>query len=262
MTKPSYDILRAEFTELVAQVIDGAAKFDPAVAGQDPKKAQFRINRDLRFSKDKSPYKTHFSAAIAPAAGRIPARTTIFHIDHRGKLLVAGGCYMPPADVLAKIRASHRAASRQRFKRLLGVAEPLVHFGAFADEGKLARPPKGFAPDAPHIDYIKQKSFVVWTEKPVRTATARRWRRRSSPGSSCRSLIRWLREATAGDSCARDAAAPDAPSPDVPPPDPSAAPKRATLPQVARRGVLELLRRPQGPRHAAATPHRSIRCTS
>ena len=50
MSKPSYDILRGEFTELVAQVIAATATFDPAVAGQDPKKALFRINRDLRFS--------------------------------------------------------------------------------------------------------------------------------------------------------------------------------------------------------------------
>ena len=70
MSKPSYDILRAEFTELVAQVIAATTTFDPAVAGQDPKKALFRINRDLRFSKDKSPYKTHFSAAMVAPGDR------------------------------------------------------------------------------------------------------------------------------------------------------------------------------------------------
>ena len=64
MNKPSYDILRAEFTQLVAQLIDDVAAFDPPVAGQDPRKAQFRINRDIRFSKDKSPYKSSFSAVI------------------------------------------------------------------------------------------------------------------------------------------------------------------------------------------------------
>src|SRR5438034_1724310 len=105
MSKPSYDILRGEFTELVAQVIAATATFDPAVAGQDPKKALFRINRDLRFSKDKSPYKTHFSAAFAPGGRKDPASHYYFHIDHRGMLLVAGGCYLPPGDVLAKIRA-------------------------------------------------------------------------------------------------------------------------------------------------------------
>jgi len=54
MNKPAYDILRAEFTQRVAQSIAGAAKFDPAVAGQDGKKASFRINREIRLSKDEA----------------------------------------------------------------------------------------------------------------------------------------------------------------------------------------------------------------
>ena len=197
MTKPSYDILRAEFTELVGQVIDGAAKFDPAVAGQDPKKAQFRINRDLRFSKDKSPYKTHFSAVIAPAGRKDPGSHYYFHIDQAGKLLVAGGCYMPPPDVLAKIRA-YIVREPAKFKRLLGSRNLWSHFGAFADEGKLARPPKGFAPDAPYIDYIRQKSFIVWTEKPVRQRKDSELAHAVIAGFKLSfPLIRWLREATA-----------------------------------------------------------------
>eukprot|EP01037_Dinobryon_pediforme_P030490 gene30490-34596_t len=64
MNKPRYDILRAEFLEVVIKLIADISKFDPAVAGCNPKKALFRINRDMRFSHDKSPYKTHFSASI------------------------------------------------------------------------------------------------------------------------------------------------------------------------------------------------------
>ena len=64
MNKPRYDILRVEFLELVTKLIADLGKFDPAVADCNPKKALFRINRDMRFSKEKIPYKTHFSAAI------------------------------------------------------------------------------------------------------------------------------------------------------------------------------------------------------
>ena len=197
MSKPSYDILRAEFTELVAQVIAATATFDPAVAGQDPKQALFRINRDLRFSQDKSPYKTHFAAVIAPGGRKDPGSHYYFHIDHRGKLLVAGGCYMPPGDVLAKIRA-HIAKEPAKFKRLLGMQSLWSHFGAFADEGQLSRPPKGFAPDTPHIDYIRQKSFVVWTEEPAKGKQGAALAKAITTGFK-RSfpLIRWLREATA-----------------------------------------------------------------
>jgi uncharacterized protein (TIGR02453 family) len=200
MSKPSYDILRAEFTELVAQVIAATAKFDPAVAGQDPKKALFRINRDLRFSKDKSPYKTHFAAAIAPGGRKDPGSHYYFHVDHRGMLLVAGGCYLPPGDVLARIR-THIAKEPAKFKRLLGVRGLWSHFGAFADEGRLSRPPKGFTPDAAHIDYIKQKSFVVWTEETVKGKGGAALTKAITTGFKLSfPLIRWLREATAGGS--------------------------------------------------------------
>jgi uncharacterized protein (TIGR02453 family) len=195
MNKPSYDILRAEFTQLVARLIEATAKFDPLVAGQDPKKAQFRINRDIRFAKDKRPYKTNFSAVIAPGGKKDPGSHYYFHVDHEGKLLVAGGCYMPPADVLAKIRG-HIASDPGRFGKLLRARALWSHFGAFADEGKLARPPKGYAADTPHIEYIKQKSFIVWTEEPVKGLDAEGLVKRVSGGfRQSLPLVEWLREA-------------------------------------------------------------------
>ncbi|MBL8385496.1 MAG: DUF2461 domain-containing protein [Burkholderiales bacterium] len=195
MNKPAYDILRAEFTQLVAQLIEGAARFDPPVAGQDPKKAQFRINRDIRFSKDKSPYKTHFSAVIAPGGKKDPGSHYYFHIDHRGTLLVAGGCYMPPADVLGRIRR-HIVAQPQSFAKLLRARGMWRHFGAFAEEGRLARPPKGFSADSPHIEFIRQKSFIVWTEVPVRGMDPAALRAHILSGfKASLPLIRWLREA-------------------------------------------------------------------
>lgn len=197
MNKPSYDILRAEFTALVAGLIEATAKFDPAVAGQDPKKAQFRINRDIRFAKDKSPYKTNFSAVIAPGGKKDPGSHYYFHIDHQGKLLVAGGCYLPPADVLAKIRADI-ATRPQRFARLLRQKALWSHFGSFADEGKLARPPKGYDADTPHLEYVKQKSFIVWTETPVGRRNANELVNEIAAGfRESLPLVKWLREALA-----------------------------------------------------------------
>lgn len=195
MNKPSYDILRSEFTQLVVRVIAETARFDPAVAGQDPKKAQFRINRDIRFSNDKSPYKTNFSAVIAPGGKKDPGSHYYFHVDHHGKLLIAGGCYMPPADVLAKIRASI-ATDPAQFAKLLRARALWSHFGQFADEARLARPPKGYSVDTPHIEYIRQKSFIVSTETSVKGLDSASLAmqvangfRRSLP------LVKWLREA-------------------------------------------------------------------
>ena len=195
MNKPSYDILRAEFSQLVSQIISETARFDPAVAGQDPRKAQFRINRDIRFAKDKSPYKTNFSAVIAPGGKKDPGSHYYFHVDHHGKLLVAGGCYMPPTEVLAKIRASI-AADPASFGRLLKVRSLWSHFGQFADEGRLVRPPKGYAVDTPHIEFIKQKSFIVWTETPVAGLDAKVLASQVASGlKRTLPLVKWLREA-------------------------------------------------------------------
>lgn len=197
MNKPSYDILRAEFVELVARAIVSAAKFDPAVDGQEAKKALFRINRDIRFSKDKSPYKTHFSAVIAPGGKKDPGSHYYLHIDHDGKLLVAGGCYLPPPEVLAKIRR-HIAEEPAAFSRLLKNKTLMGYFGGFADEGKLARPPKGYAPDTPHIEYIKQKSFIVWREQPVKGMSTDKLLKEIDAGFKASfPLIKWLRAAVA-----------------------------------------------------------------
>ena len=194
MNKPSYDILRPEFIALVVDVIAETAKFDPKVRGQDAKKALFRINRDIRFTKDKSPYKTHFSAVIAPGGKKDPGSHYYLHIDHEGKLLVAGGCYLPPPDVLAKIRKSI-ATEPAKFSRLLKHKTLWAEYKKFADEGKLARPPKGYAADTPHIEYIKQKSFIVWTEVPVKGLDAAKLKARIAAGFKLSyPLVLWLRD--------------------------------------------------------------------
>jgi uncharacterized protein (TIGR02453 family) len=171
MNKPRYDILRAEFLELVTRLISGIAKFDPAVADCNPKKALFRINRDVRFSHDKSPYKTTFSAAITSSGLKKPSQgggpAYYFHIDANGILLVAGGEYMPPPDRLHAIRRQI-IADAAGFDRLLKNKKLNQTFGGLNQEGKLKRPPKGFDADAPHIESIKLKSFIAWTETSLK----------------------------------------------------------------------------------------------
>ena len=171
MNKPRYDILRAEFLELVTGLIADIAKFDPAVAGCNPKKALFRINRDMRFSNDKSPYKTSFSAAITASGLKKPSQgggpAYYFHIDASGTLLVAGGEYMPPPDRLRSIR-QHILDDASGFGKLLKNKKLNATFGGLNQESKLTRPPKGFEAGAPHIESIKLKSFIAWTETSLK----------------------------------------------------------------------------------------------
>lgn len=171
MNKPRYDILREEFLALVADLIGEIAKFDPEVAACEAKKALFRINRDMRFSADKRPYKTTFSASIVPSGRKKPSEgggpAYYFQIDAAGKLSFAVGEYMPPAERLRSVR-QHIVDDAAGFSKLLKYRPLIDTFGGLQEEGKLARPPKGFDANAPHMEYLKLKNFFVWKECDLR----------------------------------------------------------------------------------------------
>ena len=167
MNKPRYDILREEFLILVTELITQLSKFDPLVLGCNPKKAIFLINRDIRFAKDKSPYKTRFSAAIVPGDLKKPSQgggaAYYFHLDAKGELFYAVGEYLPPADRLKQIR--HAIADNGvNLTKILKSKKLQQTFGKFEDDDKLQRPPKGFDPDHPQIELIKLKHFMVWNQ--------------------------------------------------------------------------------------------------
>ena len=102
--RPTYEQLRVEWFVFVGQVIDGISRFDPSVGSVSPKDALFRINRDVRFAKDKRPYKTTFSAAICPQGRSSGLPAYYFHIDEAGALFIGGGVWMPEPAILAQIR--------------------------------------------------------------------------------------------------------------------------------------------------------------
>ncbi|CUI06615.1 DUF2461 domain-containing protein [Massilia antarctica] len=167
MNKPRYDILREEFLAVVTELIRELSKFDRQVAACNPKKAMFRINRDIRFANDKSPYKTRFSAGITPKDLRRPSAgggsTYYFQIDGSGKLLFGAGEYLPPAPRLKAIR-EQIVNDATGFAKLLKNKPMRATFGQLQEEDKLQRPPKGFDPQHVHVEYLKLKSFFVWTE--------------------------------------------------------------------------------------------------
>lgn len=198
MNKPRYDILRAEFLELVVRLIAQVSKFDPAIAGCNPKKALFRINRDMRFSHDKSPYKSYFSASITASGLKKPSQgggpAYYFHIDASGTLLIAGGEYMPPADRLRAIR-QQVVADAKGFGKLLKNKKLVETYGDLQTEGQLKRPPKGFDADSPHIEYIKMKNFIVWNEQPVKKMLSDTLEKELVSGfKDAYPLVSWLRQ--------------------------------------------------------------------
>lgn len=198
MNQPRYDILRAEFLELVTHLIAQIRQFDPAVAACNPKKALFRIHRDLRFARDKSPYKTHFSAAITASGLKKPSQgggpAYYFHINADGVLLAAGGEYLPPAARLHAIR-QHVINDAGGFGKLLKNQRLQQRFGGLQQEDKLARPPRGFDAASPHIESLKLKSFIVWNETSIRQKiTADLSQELLAAFRDAYPLIAWLRQ--------------------------------------------------------------------
>ena len=161
--KPAYDVLREEFQALVGDVAGRVGKFDRALGPVDPKKAMFRIYRDTRFSKDRTPYKTHFSAALNDRAKRGLAPGYYFHIDHQGTLLAGGGIYRPQPAMLVNIRR-HIAARPASLTRMLREPRFARTYGGLSDEDALKRPPKGYAADMRHIEAIKLRHYFGMIE--------------------------------------------------------------------------------------------------
>lgn len=165
--KPAYDILRQEFEALVADLAARIARFDPDLGPVDPRKSMFRIYRDTRFSKDKTPYKTRFGAALGDRSKRGEAPGYYFHIDHAGTLFAGGGIYRPHPPILQRIRR-HIAAHPEALSRVLRDRRFKATYGGLAEEDALKRPPKGFAADLPHIDAIRQRHFFGGVEVDLR----------------------------------------------------------------------------------------------
>ena len=101
--KESYLESKATVSVLVGNLIDQIGQFDSGIPGLTLKDCMFRINRDIRFSNNKAPYKINFGAAITPGGRKTGNPTYYLHISP-GKSMLAGGVYMPDAVHLKKIR--------------------------------------------------------------------------------------------------------------------------------------------------------------
>ncbi len=131
----------------------------------NPKRSIFRIYRDVRFSKDKTPYKTHVAAhfVLRGKPKGVEGSGYYLHIEP-GEVFLGGGIYMPDGDQLKKIR---RAVSSRSEQFLSAMQHPKFKklFGKLEGE-KLQRIPQGFEPDHPMAEWLRYKQFFVGTEFP------------------------------------------------------------------------------------------------
>ena len=147
------------FEEKVNLMIGDISHFDPSIGMPAAKDSIFRIFRDVRFSKDKLPYKTNFGAFVANG-GRKTARAGYYIHIEPGASMVGGGIYMPEPDVVKKLRQEiyYNAAG---FKKLIEEKKFKKTFGKLAEFDKLKRPPKDFDASFPDVDLLMYKSYTV-----------------------------------------------------------------------------------------------------
>lgn len=163
-----YDEAKGEFLIFVQDLINEIQVFDPSVGSVTPKDSMFRINRDIRFTKDKSPYKTNFGAFIVPGGKKSGHAGYYFHLDPDGSF-AAGGVYRPMPDILKKVR-SEIYGNPEEFRGIIEGKEFRNYFGDFYDE-RLKTPPKGFPKDFEHIDLLKYTSYIVSRDIDQKTLT-------------------------------------------------------------------------------------------
>lgn len=157
--KKKYEAAKEEFEELVVQCIALMGKWDKEVLSLAPKDCIYRIYRDVRFGKDKTPYKTSMSALIGKGGRKGEGAINYLHIEP-GKSFVASGMYMPDGATLKAIR-QEIDYNLQEFEDIINNKSFKANFGELEQEWKLKKLPKGYTADNPAIEYLKLKGIVA-----------------------------------------------------------------------------------------------------
>ena len=163
-----YTDAKINFETMVQKIIDEIIVFEPIMKGLEVKNCVYRINRDIRFTNDKSPYKAHFGAFIVRGGKKNGDKFAGYYIHiEPGKSIIAGGAYMPPSPWLAAIREKIDQGSVQ-FNKIINQKDFIKYFGQLSGE-KLKTPPRGYSSDNPNIDLLKFKSYLVVNEVSDKT---------------------------------------------------------------------------------------------
>ena len=160
--RSEYELVKKNFIEFTEELIIGISKFDPEVAHLEAKKCTFRINRDVRFSKNKLPYKNHMGATISPGGKKVASAGYYFHLQP-GSSYIAGGMWQPETNYLNAIR-QEIDYNEEEFKRIINAASFKKYFKGFSAEDRLKTAPKGYDKTHPQIELLKNKSFIVVME--------------------------------------------------------------------------------------------------
>jgi uncharacterized protein (TIGR02453 family) len=161
VNRKMYEAAKEDFANLVKNLLERYNLKDEELASLTVKDCVFRINRDVRFSKNKEPYKTNMGASLNRGGKKSIYAGYYFHLEP-GECFVGGGLWMPEAEHLKKVR-QEIDYSFDEFKRIITDKKFKSTYGdLYTEEGvKLSRPPKGYDDTNPAIEFIKLKSFLA-----------------------------------------------------------------------------------------------------
>lgn len=169
--KKEYKIAKADFEKAIGEILTVLVQHDEDMMGLRPKDCTFRLFRDVRFSKDKRPYKTNMGAAMARGGRKSWWPGYYIHLEPDGRSFVGGGLYRPPSALLKAVR-QEIDYNQSAFKAILDAPAFQQYYGKLSGD-TLQRAPKGYNNDHPALSWLKHKDFLgihpvddaVWTSK-------------------------------------------------------------------------------------------------
>jgi uncharacterized protein (TIGR02453 family) len=166
-----YDAAREAFVALLGGVAAHLERLDPELGRQDARAATFRVFRDIRFTNDKTPYKTCLSGALARGGRKSPHACYYLHLEPGDASFVGGGMWCPDGAQLKSLREAIAQGGGADLQRVLDTPAFQRHFGPggglfHAKASRLVTAPKGFARDHPYLPMLQLKSFTVHRSLP------------------------------------------------------------------------------------------------
>lgn len=162
--RSQYEEAKQDFEDFVQAVLDRYSKRDEDLKELTARKCMFRINRDIRFSKNKSPYKTNMGASMDRGGKKSIFAGYYFHCEP-GKSFVGGGLWMPMPPEMKKVRQEIDYCYEE-FEQIVGSKKfKTAYKELYAGEDiKLTKVPQGFEKDNPAAEYLKLKSWLAMRE--------------------------------------------------------------------------------------------------
>jgi uncharacterized protein (TIGR02453 family) len=162
--RSAYEDAKADFEKFIQKVIDQHSRKDSDLKNLIAKKCMFRINRDVRFSKDKAPYKKNFAASMDKGGKKSGLAGYYFHLEP-GNSFIGAGIWQPEPDRLKKIRQEIDYCADELRKILTSAKFKSVFKGLYTGEDvQLKKVPHGFEKDNPAAEYLKFRSWMVLKE--------------------------------------------------------------------------------------------------